>query len=78
MVFAQAGDGQWRVVSVRDEDTDAWLLIDYSADGLIREFRDKESRTTAAPVYKNGRVVSVVQTWFDERGNKHLQMTLVR
>jgi hypothetical protein len=75
IVFARAGDSQWRVASAKDRNG-GWLLVDYSAQGVITGLRDGGLRA-AEPVYRNDRLVSLVQTWY-EQGTKRLQTVSIR
>ncbi|MCU1266392.1 MAG: repeat-associated core domain [Acidobacteria bacterium] len=65
-LFAQVGDGAWHCVSIHDP-AGSYLLIDYRADGLIERLRDSFSRT-AMLEYKEGRMVSLTQTWTTPAG----------
>jgi hypothetical protein len=73
-LFAEVGTGERRCASIHTQ-TGNHLLIDYTAEGLIRRLRDSSSRTVI-PGYKEGRIVSLNQTWTDRTG-AHSQTTVV-
>jgi hypothetical protein len=73
-LFAQVGDGEWRCVSIHDS-LGNYLLIDYRADGLIEQIRDSASRT-AIPIYSEGRITSLLQSWSTPAGPQKLTTTV--
>jgi hypothetical protein len=74
-LFARVGDGEWRLVSALGAQGSE-LFIDYGRDGFISQVRDSNSRTLL-PVYKEGRLTSVVQMWPGMRG-KEMGVTIMR
>ena len=71
-LFAQVGDGEWRCVSIHDS-RGSYLLIDYRADGLIGQIRDSFART-ATPSYRQGRMISLTQSWNTPAGQRVLSV----
>lgn len=73
-LFAEVGTGERRCASIHTQ-TGNYLMIDYTAEGLISRLRDSSSRTIV-PGYKEGRIVSLIQTWTDQTGT-HSRTTVV-
>ncbi|HXM35387.1 MAG TPA: hypothetical protein VN920_09390 [Pyrinomonadaceae bacterium] len=64
-LFAEVRQGERYCVSIHTLSGN-YLLIDYTAEGLINRLRDSSSRTIV-PAYKDSRIVSLTQTWMDQR-----------
>jgi len=62
-LFAEVGRGERHCASIHTQSGN-YLLIDYTSEGLISRLRDSASRTIV-PGYKDGRIVSLTQTWTD-------------
>ena len=73
-LFAEVGTGERLCASIHTL-AGNYLLIDYTAEGLISRLRDSSSRTVV-PGYQDGRIVSLTQTWTDRIG-AHSQTTVV-
>jgi len=73
-LFTEVGQNEWRCVSIHLLSGN-YLLIDYTAENLISRLRDSASRTII-PSYKDGRIVSLAQTWTD-RTTPRAQTTVV-
>jgi hypothetical protein len=71
VLFAIAGDGQLRAVSLTNP-SEHRLLIDYTATGLIEKIHDDRSRESR-PEYDGERIRALVQTWYRD-GTKYLTM----
>ena len=74
-LFAEVGEGERHCVSIHTL-AGNYLLIDYTAAGLISQLRDSFSRTIV-PSYQEGRTVSLVQTWLDHAAPR-AQKSIVR
>ena len=73
-LFAEVGQGERHCVSIHTL-SGAYLLLDYTGEGLISRLRDSSSRTVV-PTYKDGRIVSLTQTWTN-RSTPRAQTTIV-
>ena len=73
-LFAEVGTGERLCASIHTL-AGNYLLIDYTAEGLISRMRDSSSRTVV-PGYQEDRIVSLTQTWTDRSG-AHSQTTVV-
>jgi hypothetical protein len=67
-LFAEVRQDERRCVSIHTLAGD-YLLIDYTAAGLISQLRDSLSRTIV-PAYQDGRAVSLTQTWIDHAAER--------
>ena len=63
-LFAEVRQGERHCVSIHTPSGN-YLLIDYTAEGLIGRLRDSSSRTII-PAYREGRVVSLTQAWTNQ------------
>lgn len=73
-LFAEVGQGERQCVSIHTLSGN-YLLIDYTAEGLISRLRDSSSRTIV-PSYREGHLVSLAQTWTDHAAQR-TQTTIV-
>lgn len=73
-LFAEVGQGERHCVSIHTL-SGAYLLLDHTGEGLISRLRDSSSRTIV-PSYKDGRIVSLIQTWRD-RSTPRARTTVV-
>lgn len=75
LLFAVAGDGQLRIVSITNASGQR-LLIDYTAAGQIENLRDGVARE-AKPEYDGQQVRAVLLTWYKD-GSKYLTMSKLK
>lgn len=63
-LFAEVAQLQYRCVSIHTL-AGNYLLIDYTAAGLISQLRDSFSRTIV-PTYQEERIVALTQSWINQ------------
>jgi hypothetical protein len=73
-LFTEVGQAEHRCVSVHTL-AGNYLLVDYTAAGLISQLRDSYSRTIV-PTYQGARTIALTQTWIDHAATRS-RMTVI-
>jgi hypothetical protein len=74
-LFAPAGAGEWRCVSIH-ETAGSYILIDYDTAGLITRLRDAHDREVV-PTYRDQQLISITQMW-TVRNVPRVRITIVQ